>query len=646
MKDSYGAQKIILFFMMLFIPANVGFSKAMDDNPLLLPKYSVQIKNKTIEKKISGLLQLQLQLKKSYLEDPTPLRFNTMKKMGMRTEKADTQLVYIHSKKKLSASRIALLKKLGVTVHENSWIPPLKNHPTGFVIAEMSVNKLYDLAKNAFVVRVETAEQKLKPQNDEAAKSIKADLVWQGSNGTSTGFTGKGVRVAIIDTGLDTSHQDIPPPVVGLDYTVTPPDNTIEDPTGFHGTHVTASAVGRGTLSNGQYKGMAHGADLIFLKIMDDTGSIPIEAVITAIKDAVDVHKADVISIGLDSIFDIFRDGSDELSQAAEYAFDKGALVFAPAGNIGDLATHFTGKVVGGSETDFIQVNTITGTQTSTNQDAPPLFLLNWFDGQGTTNDLVPTLFDANKTDITTSATIDSRPESSRGTEAKLIQLNTPLAGPNMFLKVKNKSTAEQSFHLYAFGDVLFATPDPGYTVLSPAVADNVIAVGSYVTRTNWTNYKGEEQQDTNITIDQISPFSSVGPRIDEKIKPDIVAPGQWIISAKDKIITIPSNADPLIIDNDGTNDGKGPADYLILSGTSMACSIAAGSAALLIEGNPASKGNPTSVRDALFKTASNNGIPTPTDGNGRISVKDALDLLQGGTGTSTPSAEPSSGEE
>lgn len=638
MKKSYIIQKIILFFVILLISGDVSFSEINSDS-LILPKYSVQVKDKKLKKKISGLLQLQIQLKKSYLEGPTPVRLDAMKKMGMRIEKVHTQLVYIHLKRKLSASKIAILNKLGIDVHMNTWIPPLKNHPTGFVIADVPVDRLNDLARKRFVIRLATAEQKLELQNDEAAKSIGADLVWLGS--IDAGFTGKGVKIAILDTGLDTSHQDIPQPIVGLDYTVSPPSTTIESTFYPHGTHITASAVGRGTLSNGKYKGIAHGADLIFLKIMDNTGGISSEAIILAIKDAVDVHKADIISISFGFI-DVYGDGSDELSQATDYAFSKGALVFASAGNLADDALHFLGNVAGGSETDFIQVDADTGTQTSNNQSLPPIFLLNWFDGKGITNDLVPTLFDANRTDITAIAEIIPGPESGRGTESKLIILKTPITGSGLYLKIKNNSTTptEQTFHIYTVGDTFFATSDPGYTIVSPAVADNAIAVGSYVTRTNWTNYKNEEIADSSIIINEISPFSSRGPRIDEIVKPDIAAPGQWIVSAKDKIITVPGDLDSLVIDNDGTNDGQGPADYLILQGTSMSCSIAAGAAALLIEGNPASKRNPISVRDALFKTASNKGIPTPIDGNGHINVKDALDFIKGETGTSTPTPE------
>jgi hypothetical protein len=45
--------------------------------------------------------------------------------------------------------------------------------------------------------------------------------------------------------------------------------------------------------------------------------------------------------------------------------------------------------------------------------------------------------------------------------------------------------------------------------------------------------------------------------RIDDTIKPDIAALGQGVISARDKIVTWPGDADARVIDNDGINDGQ-----------------------------------------------------------------------------------------
>mgnify|MGYP001598751837 FL=1 len=139
----------LVFLPLMFIHTDAAVSS--ERKLLILPEYFKETaikKTDKIEKKISGLLKFQVQLRKSYVKQSTPERLSAMKKMGMKTEEIDKHLVYVHAEKKLSASEIKSLKKMGEIVGEDSWIPPLKNHPTGFVIASMPVNRLYELAKN------------------------------------------------------------------------------------------------------------------------------------------------------------------------------------------------------------------------------------------------------------------------------------------------------------------------------------------------------------------------------------------------------------------------------------------------------------------------------------------------------------------
>ena len=590
------AQKFVLFLCIFFIFSDVAFSEGND--AIILPKYFTNMgkeakKGGGVEKKVSGLLQLQIQLKKSYKEQPTSERIKVMRRMGIKTDEIDKQLVYIHSKRKLTSSRIASLKEIEVIVYEDSWVPPLENHPTGYVIASMPVNRLYDLARKTFVIRLETAEKMLLPKNDEASKSIQADKVW------NLGYDGNGVRVAVLDSSLDTTHKDIPAPVASKDFSNFPIlDDTIESTVSEHGTHVTGSVLGRGTQSNGKCKGMAYGADLIFLKVGNDSsGNASNAAISAAIKAAVDTYNANIVTMSYGG-FETYNDVSEENSQAVDYAFSKGALVFMAAGNEADTATHYSGTVTANSTTDFIKV-TIENTS-----QASLYFYLNWFDGKGTTNNLDLSIYDADKIDLASNVSQFPEIESPRGTEAELVYFNNYISGPaTFFLKVKNNSNSEQFYHIYSYDDnTTFENADPGYTVGSPATADNAIAVASYVTRPAWTDYKGIRWvYSINKTIGSISSFSSHGPRIDGTKKPDIAAPGQGIISARDKIITWPGSEDYYVIDNDGINDGKGPADYLLSQGTSMACPIAAGAAALLMQSNSSLKGNPTTIRNALF---------------------------------------------
>ena len=330
-----------------------------------------------IERKIGGQLQIQIELKKSYKKSPQPETLNTMKKMGIKTEDMEKQLVYIHFKRKPTASQIESLKKVGVTLYEDSWIPPLKNHPTGYIIASMPVDRLYDVARKTFVKRLDTAERVLHPKNDRAASYSHVDAAW------NYGYDGTGVRIAILDSGLDTSHPDIPAPVASKDFSNYPVlDDTIANQVSEHGTHVSGTAVGRGAQSNGTYKGMAYGADLVFLKIGDDSaGSASNAAMGAAIMAAVGSYSANIISSSYGGL-DEYNDGSDEVCQAVDWAVDQGAVVFVSAGNEADGGTHYSGTVTANSITDFIQVDVGTTTQ------AYFVFQLNWYDGTSTTNPL------------------------------------------------------------------------------------------------------------------------------------------------------------------------------------------------------------------------------------------------------------------
>ncbi len=608
----------LVFLPLLFIYADADASS--ERKPLILPEYFKETaikKTDKVEKKISGLLKFQVQLRKSYIKESTPERLSAMKKMGMKTEVIGKHLVYVHAEKKPGDSEIKSLKKMGVSVYEDSWMPPLKNHPTGFFIVRMPVNRLYELAKKSFVVRLETAEKKLELKNDEAAKSINADNVW------NLGYDGSGVRIAIIDSGLDTTHSDIPTPVASKDYSGYPDlDDSIEDTSGSgHGTHVTGSALGRGALSGGKYKGMAYGADLIFLKGEKDSGGFSNAALVGATKAAVDTYGADIINLSVGG-FGAYNDGSSEDCQAVDYAFSKGALVFVSAGNEADDASHYSGTANAGSYSNYIKINI------SETSAASLSFYLSWFDGVGVSNDLELFLYDEDF-NVVSGFIKTEEDESTRGTEAEYCYLNYDVTGPATFyLDVKNYSRSDQDFHVYSRDShVTFEGADSGYTVGEPAVADNAIAVASYISRTEWVDYKDNSWSISKI-IGDISSFSSRGPRIDGTTKPDIAAPGQEIISARDKSITWPGDNDDYVIDNDGNNDGNGPADYYVMEGTSMASPVAAGAAALLLQAKPSLKGSPDTARNALFQTGSNDGEQTTVSGYGRLDVEAALNYV------------------
>jgi clostripain len=592
------------------------------------------------EAKVSSLLSLQVEAKLRCQQVlPTDDELSMMQAGGMNTEDLEMQRIFIHLAQEPTLKQLEEMEALGIIPYPESWIPPVGNFPTGFIVADMPVDGLGELATKDYIAQLDTAEQLLEPQNDLAATAINADDVW------GSGYTGEGVRIAVIDSGLDTSHPDIPTPVASKDYSAWPAlDDTIANSVTGHGTHVAGSVLGRGTQSSGaasEYKGMAPDADLIFLKIGNDTtAGASLDAMTNAIRAAVDTYEADIITMSYGGWGD-YHDGTRQSSQAVDYAFSQGAVVFISAGNDADDAEHYSGTVDAYSSTGFIQVDV----SDSTGSNAGLGFNLVWFDGLAESNDLTLEYYDSTQTAMGDIWAGDQE-ESWKGTEHELSGYGPeagwyyylPSGSPTYYLRVTNDSSSEQFFHIYFEGiasngaSVEFDDPDLFYTLCSPADAEKAIAVGAYTSRKNWTAYDGVSYHFINPeqTVGTMASFSSRGPRVDSDAlqKPNLVAPGSAIISVRDQdVYAWPGGANAYFVDNDGLNlNGSGPADYYVMHGTSMACPIAAGAAALMLEANPALKGHPGDVKNLLQSTANSVNANDDIDGYGLLDIQAAVD--------------------
>lgn len=159
--------------------------------------------------------------------------------------------------------------------------------------------------------------------------------IYNNNNLTSTSG-GSGINIAVLDTGVNTSHADLVNNVEQCkDFTgaTTLINNSCTDRNG-HGTHVAGSALADGGSDKGGVYGVAPGADLWAYKVLTDSGSGYSDDIAAAIRHAADQATATgsktVINMSLGS-----SANNSLISSAVNYAYSKGVLVVAAAGNSG-----------------------------------------------------------------------------------------------------------------------------------------------------------------------------------------------------------------------------------------------------------------------------------------------------------------------
>jgi serine protease AprX len=169
-------------------------------------------------------------------------------------------------------------------------------------------------------------------------KSIRADAAW------TRGATGRGVGVAVIDTGIAGDMPDFQTPRNGsrvIASAVTNPCARDANDQYGHGTHVAGLIAGNGLVYgntyHGRYMGVAPRANLVSVKVSDDDGNTTVLDVIYGIQFAVDNKAAygiRVVNLSLSStVAESYR--TDPLDAAVESAWFNGLVVVTAAGNEG-----------------------------------------------------------------------------------------------------------------------------------------------------------------------------------------------------------------------------------------------------------------------------------------------------------------------
>jgi minor extracellular serine protease Vpr len=418
------------------------------------------------------------------------------------------------------------------------------------------------------------------------------------------GLTGKGVKVAVIDTGIDYMHPDLGGcfgvgcrvekgwDLVGDKFNADSSSATYNpvlvpgpDPMDCagHGTHVAGIIGANGDPTKGGVRGVAPGVTYYAYRVFGCEGSTLSSVMIEAMERALN-DGAQVVNMSIGAAFQTWPEYPT--AEAADRLVKRGVVVVTSYGNSGASGLYSGGapgvgnNVIGVASFDNKVVPGIYFT--ADNGDAAHQFV--FFPATGAPAPPTSGAMAIVKTGTPTSTSdgCTALPAGSLSGKAVLIRRGTC----SFFIKASNAQNAG------AIAVVLYnnttGTINPTVTG-SPAITIPVVAVTAAdglelnnriaiaTTNITWTDQYGAAP---SSTAGLISSFSSYGLDAELNLKPDIGAPGGNILSTYPRAL----------------------GSYAVLSGTSMASPHTAGTVALLLEAQP--KLQAWKVRDVLQNSA------------------------------------------
>lgn len=149
------------------------------------------------------------------------------------------------------------------------------------------------------------------------------------------GITGRGVTVAVMDTGI-TGHPDFDDRILGFSDYIQGRGSIYDD--NSHGTHVAGIIGGSGRMSHGLYKGMAPECNLVVMKVLDRKGNGNTGQVLKALDDVIagrDRYHIRILNISVGMLPSADETEKRNLMEAVERVWRAGIVVVAAAGNNG-----------------------------------------------------------------------------------------------------------------------------------------------------------------------------------------------------------------------------------------------------------------------------------------------------------------------
>jgi minor extracellular serine protease Vpr len=447
-------------------------------------------------------------------------------------------------------------------------------------------------------------EEAYSPEMFASAPHIGANAAW------SAGVTGKGVKVAVIDTGADYTHPDLAHAFGSykgwdfVDNDADPQETPKDDPRGAstdHGSHVSGTVAANGTI-----KGVAPEASLLAYRVLGPGGSGSTENVVAGVERAVQ-DGADVMNLSLGNSLNA-PDWATSI--ALDWAMSEGVVAVTSNGNsgpnnwtVGSPGTSRQAISVGATQLPYNLYNSAISTTEGVSYPSAKV--------QGFPSDAELLALNGKEFEfvhVGMGAPADFVGKDLAGKIA-LISRGAGIA----FVDKASAAKAAGAVGAIIYNNVAGEHADvPGIAVptIKTTLEDGQKLLAELEKGKNKVSFNIAHSQRVGETM---ASFSSRGPAFGTwMIKPDVSAPGVNITS------TIP------------THNATSPHGYGSKQGTSMASPHVAGAAALLLQAHPS--WNVDDVKAALMNTAekltdpaTGKAYPHNTQGAGGIRVMDAL---------------------
>ncbi len=424
-----------------------------------------------------------------------------------------------------------------------------------------------------------------------------------------------------------------------------------------HATHVTGIAAGSGCIANSKYRGVAPEADIVAVIYNYGEDNTTLSTSITlgiayiveyAIKSgkpcvinmSLGTHQGPHDNTGLTST--MFQTLSDSMS-----SYNIGFALVGAAGNEGGDKIHFSKTF---SKTDNLELTSVWTSTGATNVECPidlwsdapfgisgAIINVNTQEIESST-EFVWTSSTAQTANYTIkdkdpffqdkcNFTIATQQEASNGKYHATVKIDNSAQDDNYrcaCLQIKSYSGV---LHAWIYGQpenskIMFHNGDTEYTVGEiGGISEGIISVGAYTTKNQWESLsQGTQKAGFYTSIGEIAPFSSLGPTVDGRMKPDIAAPGNVIVSSVNSYDSESYNKDKGKTVASYTNNGQ-TYYFGSMQGTSMASPFVAGVVATWMQADPTL--NTYEVRDILRTTARHDSYtgsaPNNTWGYGKI---------------------------